>query len=464
MGKLHFLLAATFLTFLSGVPGTTWGRGFGGMHMTHGGGMHRGGVRPAPRMGGAHFGGARPNMRSIGGERGRNIGGARAAGARAGGAGAGGLNEFRGSRAGFDGGPLGSGSLAGGGLSHLGFPGGSAAGFGKANRGAGPLATRNPLASRDALGRSTGALDRSRGAVGGSRGELDRSRGTLNNRGGALGASDLRAKPSRSKLGNFLGLPSDGGMHALASHRSGLDQRGHQRRPAADLARHAERVRHDFRGRGFYNRDWYRRYPGAWYPGGWAYGDVWAVVTWEYMNGWFDYDNEDPVYYDYGNTVTYQDNSVYMNGQDMGTAAEYYQQAEDLADAGAQTDDDQAPATGDEKEWLPLGVFAMSHDQQTKANLILQLAVNKAGIIRGNYTATLTNDTKTVQGSVDKKTQRAAWTIGDNKDNVIETGIYNLTKDEAPCLVHFGKDKTEQWTLVRLNKDDSSSATTDAKP
>ena len=45
--------------------------------------------------------------------------------------------------------------------------------------------------------------------------------------------------------------------------------------------------------------------------------------------------------------------------------------------------------------------------------------------------------------NIDKKTQRAAWTVGDNKENVIETGIYNLTKDEAPALVHFGKDKTE---------------------
>jgi len=36
---------------------------------------------------------------------------------------------------------------------------------------------------------------------------------------------------------------------------------------------------------------------------------------------------------------------------------------------------------------------------------------------------------------------------------VIETGVYNLTKDEAPALIHFGKDRTEQWLLVRLNKD-----------
>jgi hypothetical protein len=210
-------------------------------------------------------------------------------------------------------------------------------------------------------------------------------------------------------------------------------------------------VRNNFRGRGFYGPDWYRRYPGAWYPRRWAYGTVWAAMTWDYLNGWFDYGGVDPIYYDYGNTVVYQDNSVYVNGEDVGTTDEYYQQASDLADTGAS-----AEVTGDDEQWLPLGVFAMSHDQQTKAKLILQLAVNKDGIIRGNYTATLTNDTKPLQGSVDKKTQRAAWTIGNNKDNVIETGIYNLTKDEAPILVHFGKDKTEQWTLVRLKDDDAS--------
>ncbi len=45
-----------------------------------------------------------------------------------------------------------------------------------------------------------------------------------------------------------------------------------------------------------------------------------------------------------------------------------------------------------------------------------------------------------------------------SSENVIETGIHNLTKDEAPCLVHFGKGKTEQWVLVRLKDDQSSTS------
>jgi hypothetical protein len=39
---------------------------------------------------------------------------------------------------------------------------------------------------------------------------------------------------------------------------------------------------------------------------------------------------------------------------------------------------------------------------------------------------------------------------------VVETGLYNLTKDESPCLIHFGKDKSEQWLLVRMKKPDSA--------
>jgi hypothetical protein len=86
--------------------------------------------------------------------------------------------------------------------------------------------------------------------------------------------------------------------------------------------------------------------------------------------------------------------------------------------------------------------------------MAIQLAVNKQGIIRGNFTDTKTNQILTVQGSVDKKSQRAAWTIGDKKNDVMETGLYNLTKDEFPAILHYGKDRTEQWLMVRVTQKD----------
>jgi uncharacterized protein (TIGR03000 family) len=89
---------------------------------------------------------------------------------------------------------------------------------------------------------------------------------------------------------------------------------------------------------------------------------------------------------------------------------------------------------------------------------MFQLAVNAQGIIWGNYFDGLMDSTSTVYGSVDKKTQQAAWTIGDKKTPVFEAGFFNLTKEETPVLVHFGPDKTQQWLLVRIKQKNGQAA------
>ena len=94
----------------------------------------------------------------------------------------------------------------------------------------------------------------------------------------------------------------------------------------------------------------------------------------------------------------------------------------------------------------------MVQGEEQDANDIFQLAINKDGIIRGNFYNALSDTTEPVYGSVDNKTQRAAWTVGEHKDRVFETGIANLTEPETSMLVHFGTDRTQQWTLVRLEQ------------
>lgn len=92
----------------------------------------------------------------------------------------------------------------------------------------------------------------------------------------------------------------------------------------------------------------------------------------------------------------------------------------------------------------------MVQGDEKDANNVFQLAINKDGIIRGNYYNGLTDTTVPVSGSVDKNALRAAWIIGDKKDVVYETGVGNLSQAETSMLVHQGKDRTQQWTLVRL--------------
>jgi len=34
----------------------------------------------------------------------------------------------------------------------------------------------------------------------------------------------------------------------------------------------------------------------------------------------------------------------------------------------------------------------------------------------------------------------------------METGLFNLTQDQTEALVHFGKEKTQQWLMIRLDQ------------
>jgi hypothetical protein len=208
------------------------------------------------------------------------------------------------------------------------------------------------------------------------------------------------------------------------------------------LAR-ASVVRNNFNHNCFHN-NWGAQHPGAWRAARWTTAAlVFGTASWATCSSYCGAPAE-PVYYDYGSNVVYEDDSVYVNGEAVATQDQYIQQAMTIADTGKQ-----AKATKDE-EWLPLGVFAMVQGEQVNGNDVFQLAVNKAGVIRGNYYNALSDATQPVYGSVDQKSQRAAWTVGDRKEPIYEAGFANLTKAETTMMVHFGKDRSQQWTLVRL--------------
>ena len=141
---------------------------------------------------------------------------------------------------------------------------------------------------------------------------------------------------------------------------------------------------------------------------------------------------------------------VYVNNEKYGSAEEYYTDTTSLAESVPEMTDEQAEAT----EWLPLGVFAITKEGVNASSFFLQLAVSKDGIISGTYYNDSTDAVHPVEGMIEEKSQRAAWRFvdGTNPDLVMETGIYNLTKDQADLLVHFGPEQTQNWMLVRLNE------------
>ena len=180
-------------------------------------------------------------------------------------------------------------------------------------------------------------------------------------------------------------------------------------------------------------------------PAGWAAGAAWTPATWGAVATQIGYGNNTPVSYNYGDNVTCINGNVVINGQQAGTAEEYSQQADEIAEMG--TNAEAAP----DDHWMPLGVFALVRDENQHPQLIMQLAVNQRGILRGNYTDEVTDTTLPIHGAVDQATQRAAWTVGDNKYSVMEAGLNNLTQGEATALMHKN-GSTQRWLLVRLEQ------------
>jgi hypothetical protein len=184
----------------------------------------------------------------------------------------------------------------------------------------------------------------------------------------------------------------------------------------------------------------------------------WAWASWGGIGNWVDDGWSDPVYYNYGENVYYDDGSVYYGDQAVCSEEEYAAQAEAIA-----MSEPEAPPAED--DWMPLGVFAVTSDGQpsgAEPTMYLQLAVSRQGVISGTFQNTATDSVQAVEGMVDKQTQRTAWTAAGKSRPLMETGIGNLTEDTAPVLVHFADGSTQQWLLVRLEKPSDASATPDA--
>jgi hypothetical protein len=161
--------------------------------------------------------------------------------------------------------------------------------------------------------------------------------------------------------------------------------------------------------------------------------------------GWYG----EPVSYDYGTGIVYEDGNVVSDGQVIATEEQYYDQASAIADQGQ--------TVADDTQWMPLGVFALVEKETDPQTDLFQLSVSKDGAIGGSYARTDAPDkTSAIKGSVDKKTQRVAWTIDSWPGTVYEAGIFNLTQDKAPLLVHADKDKTLQKLLVRVSPPSSA--------
>jgi hypothetical protein len=235
-----------------------------------------------------------------------------------------------------------------------------------------------------------------------------------------------------------------------------------------------------FGGPGFYfgNNFWNGRTPigfgigwGNWPGGWWGYSPWLGYRPWNYWYGnpgWNTfagfYGWNSPFYYDYGprGNIVYSGDYVLVNGQQVGTVEDYAQSAAELA----MVTEEQMNAP---HEWVPLGTFAVaiSQDDENPARVAQLAHDNKQGLISGTIFNKESGNLYTLQGKVDPKTQRVAFTVGKDPNVVMETGLYNLTQNETPVLVHFGPEQTATYLFVRLqepDQDQAEAATAGARP
>ncbi len=226
-----------------------------------------------------------------------------------------------------------------------------------------------------------------------------------------------------------------------------------------------------------FNDGWWSNHPGATFGAGVAAG---ATAAWASHWWWnpcsytslstflpWSWPAQPPVY-DYGTNVVYEGDTVYVNGQSSGSAAQYSQQAVTLAmapqdvpppmpPAGGTADAPPPPTAGD---WMPLGVWALAPEEHGDASMFFQISINKAGVISGGYSNVMSGEDAPISGQADQKSKRAAWHINNNSKTVFEAGLTNLTKDSAPCLVHYGAGEPQTWLLVRLPNSEIPAAPT----
>jgi hypothetical protein len=94
---------------------------------------------------------------------------------------------------------------------------------------------------------------------------------------------------------------------------------------------------------------------------------------------------------------------------------QYYEHVYRLAHSVPQID----AIAAEHMEWAPLGVFAMTRLTDGSNERVLQLAVNRSGVLSGSYYNKSTGVVNPISGMVDDRSQQAAWAMANGTNPAI---------------------------------------------
>ncbi len=201
----------------------------------------------------------------------------------------------------------------------------------------------------------------------------------------------------QGQLGSLANWPTTYPARVDHYHRWGNDLR---RNWAIDpgYCRPAWWNNHPFHCSGWHYFHVYWRYPYSYWWTTPSYNQVAQWLAWSAVAGGV----QPPIYYDYGNggNVTYEDNRVYIAGQPVGTSDEFAASAAALATVEAPKTEKEVEQT----EWMPLGTFALTTSaDDMEANKIVQLAIDKNGIVSGTLHDKTSDTVVAIQGASRRK-------------------------------------------------------------
>jgi hypothetical protein len=178
---------------------------------------------------------------------------------------------------------------------------------------------------------------------------------------------------------------------------------------------------------------WYAQHPNAWHVTH-PYANGWAVATTAALSSWLGWA--------YASEPSYSSTTiVYEDAPEEEEASETVEQV--YVDASPS---DVALPSGD---WLPLGVYSLVASPDQPPMQIVQLSVDRQGVIRGVHYDAMTNTSQNVVGSLDRETQKAQWTLESNPNLAFRTGIDQLTQSEGIVEVSLPSG-VQQWHLMRM--------------
>ena len=129
----------------------------------------------------------------------------------------------------------------------------------------------------------------------------------------------VQSAPRRGRRGTVAGASRGAvatGPNGLAAYSQRGVTTGHRTAYVATgaLRTQGAYVRQSFVHYNAFGRNWYAAHPHAWRAAAWTAAAFWAGATWATVSSSCGYPSE-PVVYDYGTTIVYQDNEVYYNGE-----------------------------------------------------------------------------------------------------------------------------------------------------